>query len=180
MNKRRINRYRKGRSNSGVQFTKYIGIIVLAIVLGYITARFLIAPIIGYDTDVLKLTKLGRGTEAIDEDDAEDDSDSSLKFKQEKEDSTKSSSKQAEHSSEKQKCGSYVLQYGVFSDQVRAEKAVEDLESIGLKATVKKSEEVYKVISETAESKEAALDQLNKIKDQAASIDLGDVFVSKY
>ncbi len=49
---RRKIRKRKSKSdNSRVKIGVFVGIIVLAIVLGFLTARFVIGPIIGYNAD---------------------------------------------------------------------------------------------------------------------------------
>lgn len=55
MNRRRIRRYRNQRRNSGMKFLGIIGIMIIAVICGYLTARFVIAPLLGYDTEVLKL-----------------------------------------------------------------------------------------------------------------------------
>lgn len=74
MKKRKIKRYRNTRRNSGVKFIGIIGIMVLAIVCGYLTARFVIAPLLGYDTEVLKLNFPSKLTALTDrEDKAEDE-----------------------------------------------------------------------------------------------------------
>ena len=55
MNRRRIRKYRTRRGNSGVKFLGITGIMIVAVICGYLTARFVIAPLLGYDTEVLKL-----------------------------------------------------------------------------------------------------------------------------
>ena len=66
MNRRRIRRYRNQRRNSGMKFLGIIGIMIIAVICGYLTARFVIAPLLGYDTEVLKLDLPSKLTAVLD------------------------------------------------------------------------------------------------------------------
>ena len=69
MNRRKIRRYRSQRRNSGVKFLGFVGIMIVAVICGYMTARFIIAPLLGYDTEVLKLDFPSRLTDVFHGDD---------------------------------------------------------------------------------------------------------------
>lgn len=136
MNRRRIRRYQRGRGNSGMHFFTFIGIMIVAIVLGYLTARFVIAPIIGYDTDVLNLNILDKDNNSNED----KDTDQSLSDT------------------------GYALQFGVFSSKSRAEELVDDLKDKGIDADILKRDDKYKVISEILKTKEKAIDSLKEIQ----------------
>ncbi|MDD4377354.1 MAG: SPOR domain-containing protein [Eubacteriales bacterium] len=148
MNRRRIRRYQRGRGNSGMHFFTFIGIMIVAIVLGYLTARFVIAPIIGYDTDVLNLNILDKDNNS--NEDKDKDTDQSLSDT------------------------GYALQFGVFSSKSRAEELVDDLKDKGIDADILKRDDKYKVISEILKTKEKAIDSLKEIQNYK----LDDVFVT--
>lgn len=121
---------------------------IVAIVLGYLTARFVIAPIIGYDTDVLNLNILDKDNNS--NEDKDKDTDQSLSDT------------------------GYALQFGVFSSKSRAEELVDDLKDKGIDADILKRDDKYKVISEILKTKEKAIDSLKEIQNYK----LDDVFVT--
>ncbi len=123
---------------------------IVAIVLGYLTARFVIAPIIGYDTDVLNLNILDKDNNSNEDKDKDKDTDQSLSDT------------------------GYALQFGVFSSKSRAEELVDDLKDKGIDADILKRDDKYKVISEILKTKEKAIDSLKEIQNYK----LDDVFVT--
>lgn len=50
-NRRRVRKRRANREKTKMKFSAVLVIITIAIALGYISARFLIIPILGYNTD---------------------------------------------------------------------------------------------------------------------------------
>ncbi|MGN0733963.1 MAG: SPOR domain-containing protein [Emergencia sp.] len=152
MRKRRVRRYRgarrsrvsrgtgrnHGTGNSMMKFTAIIGIMLVAVACGYGTARFVLAPILGYDTEVLKLDFPSRITSAI----------SSGLGGESKED----------------KSENYALQFGVFRNKDGAIELKNQLISEGIDVTVREEDGKYKVISPLISSKKEALNQLKEIK----------------
>ena len=51
LNRRRVRKRRRPGENSGMKFTVIIVIMMIAVLLGYITARYVIGPLLGYDAD---------------------------------------------------------------------------------------------------------------------------------
>lgn len=167
MKKRKIKRYRNARRNSGMKFIGFIGIMVAAVICGYLTARFVIAPLLGYDTEVLKLdfpSKLtglledrkdaGNQPETdLDEKDTDDGSDGDADEPEAADTAGTGSDEQG-----------YVLQFGIFSSETRAEELASKLRSDGISCSVKKAEEKYRVIGPLISTKEKAVDQLKEIQ----------------
>lgn len=148
MRRRRMRRYRPGKENSMMKLGVIFGIILCAVVCGYLTARFALGPIFGYDTEVLKL-----------------DFPSKLTAQLEKAVGKKSADGSGANDKEKEDKG-YVLQFGVFSSQSGAQTLLNQLDKDGIDAEIKEESGSYKVISETIETKEEALKQLETLKDE--------------
>ena len=53
-----------------MKFLGFAGIMIAAVICGYLTARFIIAPLLGYDTEVLKLDFPSKLTSLLDKDDS--------------------------------------------------------------------------------------------------------------
>lgn len=152
MNKRKIRRYHRQRKNSGVNLLGIVGIMVVAVVCGYMTARFVIAPLLGYDTEVLKLDfpsnlldVFHSDDEQSDEKDAEDGSDEGEKQK----DETDTEKADAD--------GEYTLQYGVFSSKSGAEELAGKLKTEDIDTEIIEADGQFKVISTQRGTKKEAL-----------------------
>jgi len=136
--RRRMRRYRPGKENSVMKFLLILGIILGAVVCGYLTARFALGPLLGYDTEVLKLDFPSKLTAQLsDKGDETDD-------------------KEAEKG--------YVLQFGVFSSQSGAETLQNQLKLNGIETVIEAEQSSYKVVSQVIETKEDALEQLGILK----------------
>jgi len=146
--RRRMRRYRGMKQNSGVKFLGFIGIMISAVICGYLTARFVVAPLLGYDTEVLKLDFPSKMTAFVEKDNQEQKSSSEEVVKDEQTD------------------GSYALQFGVFSSEAGASALVDTLKKKDVVAEVKKIDGQFKVLSETFSSKEEALKALETLKDK--------------
>lgn len=141
MRRRKIRRYRPGKENSVMKFTIVFGIILCAVLCGYLTARYVVGPLLGFDTEVLKLdfpSKLITGLEK---------------------DSTKKEN-------DRMTSEGYVLQFGVFSSESGAETLLDQLKKNDINAKIKEEDGSYKVISDTITTKEEALQQLERLKDE--------------
>ena len=141
--------------NSRVKMSVFLGIILLAILLGFLKARFVIGPIIGYNADESPVQLNSADKTAETEKDAE-------------EAETKQTVKEAE--SEK----GYALQFGVFSTKDSAQKLSDALESKGIKTKIVEADNVFKVISPVLKDKEEALKALSESKEK----EVEDVFIT--
>lgn len=152
MNKRKIRRYHRQRKNSGVNLLGIVGIMVVAVVCGYMTARFVIAPLLGYDTEVLKLDFPSNLLDVFHSDDkqsgekdAEDGSDAG----EEQKDETDAEKADAD--------GEYTLQYGVFSSKSGAEELAGKLKTEDIDTEIIEADDQFKVISTQRGTKKEAL-----------------------
>lgn len=170
MNRRKIRRYRNQRGNSGVKFLGFVGIMIVAVICGYMTARFVIAPLLGYDTEVLKLDFPSRLTDVFSGD--------------EKDDGEKTQSADAggdEESNDDNDAGSdskeegYALQFGLFTTEDRARELVDKLADEGIDARIKKTDGKFKVISPLLDTKDEALKTLKNTE----SDHVDDIFITR-
>lgn len=141
MKRRKMRRYSRGARNSGMKFTGFFAIIIIAVICGYLTARYIIAPFLGYNTDVLK-------------------PDLTAKF----EEMLKEKDRTSEDSDKR-----YALQYGVFSSRESAESLVSKLTNEGKTASIEEVDGNFKVLGEIFDSKEEATKELKELKTQVAS-----------
>ncbi len=140
MRRRRMRRYRPGKENSMMKLGLFFGIILCAVVLGYLTARFALGPLLGYDTEVLKLDFPSKLTARVEE---------------------------AAGKKEENKDGKgYVLQFGRFDAKSGAKTLLSQLENNGIDAEIKEEDGSFIVVSESIDTKEEALKQLEKLKDE--------------
>lgn len=148
MRRRRMRRYRPGKENSMMKLALLFGIILCAVALGYLTARFALGPLFGYDTEVLKLdfpSKLTARLEA---------------------ESGKNSEVESKESDKDKDAKGYVLQFGRFDAKSGAKSLVSQLKKDDIDAEIQEEDGSYRVISESIETKEEALKQLEKLKDE--------------
>ncbi|MCI5533547.1 MAG: SPOR domain-containing protein [Firmicutes bacterium] len=135
----------------------FVGIILLAVVLGFLTARFVIGPIIGYNAD-----------------------ESPVKLEQKDDKSKKTDAEQTEQKASLETGQNqmpeegYALQFGAFSTKDAAEKLAEALRLKGIETKIVEIDDVFKVISPMLDDKEAALKALQESKDK----DVEDVFIT--
>ena len=135
----------------------FVGIILLAVVLGFLTARFVIGPIIGYNAD-----------------------ESPVKLEQKDDKGKKTDAEQTEQTASLETGQNqmpeegYALQFGAFSTKDAAEKLAEALRLKGIETKIVEIDDVFKVISPMLDDKEAALKALQESKDK----DVEDVFIT--
>lgn len=155
--RRKIRKRKTKSENSRMKMGMFVGIILLAVVLGFLTARFVIGPIIGYNADEspVKLEqKDGKGKKT----DAE---------QTEQKASLETGQNQMPEEG-------YALQFGAFSTKDAAEKLAEALRLKGIETKIVEIDDVFKVISPMLDDKEAALKALQESKDK----DVEDVFIT--
>lgn len=174
MNRRKIKRYRNSRRNSGMKFAGIIGIMIAAVICGYLTARFVIAPLLGYDTEVLKLDFPSKMTALIDTWE-NSGNDKENEEQADEESVTEEKKPEKEETSEKpEEETGYALQFGVFTTKSRAEELKSKLSADGITSQIKESENKYKVISSLFDTKEDAVKQLKETKTGLVS----DIFIA--
>ena len=167
--RRRVKKRKTAGQNSRMKFGVFLGIMVLAVIFGYLTARFIVGPMIGYDADESPARIAGDSGK-------ESDQDAKLESGQ---DAEKAGAEQAVDSDEED--GSvptegFALQFGAFSTREAAEKLAASLNSQGISAEIVKADDVFKVISPVVDTKEKALDGLESLSEK----DVEDVFVASF
>ena len=159
---RRKIRKRKSKSeNSRMKMGVFVGIILLAVLLGFLTARFVIGPIIGYNADESPVTL---------KENSEEQKNQAKEEKEEKEEKEASVSSGQEQMPEE----GYALQFGAFSTKDAAEKLAEALRLKGIETKIVEIDDVFKVISPLLADKETALKALQESKDK----EIEDVFIT--
>lgn len=155
--RRKIRKRKTKSENSRMKMGIFVGIILLAVVLGFLTARFVIGPIIGYNAD-----------------------ESPVKLEQKDDKGKKTDAEQTEQKASLETGQNqmpeegYALQFGAFSTKDAAEKLAEALRLKGIETKIVEIDDVFKVISPMLDDKEAALKALQESKDK----DVEDVFIT--
>lgn len=155
--RRKIRKRKTKSENSRMKMGMFVGIILLAVVLGFLTARFVIGPIIGYNAD-----------------------ESPVKLEQKNDKGKKTDAEQTEQKASLETGQNqmpeegYALQFGAFSTKDAAEKLAEALRLKGIETKIVEIDDVFKVISPMLDDKEAALKALQESKDK----DVEDVFIT--
>jgi cell division protein FtsN len=155
--RRKIRKRKTKSENSRMKMGMFVGIILLAVVLGFLTARFVIGPIIGYNAD-----------------------ESPVKLEQKDDKGKKTDAEQTEQKTSLETGQNqmpeegYALQFGAFSTKDAAEKLAEALRLKGIETKIVEIDDVFKVISPMLDDKEAALKALQESKDK----DVEDVFIT--
>ena len=153
INRRRVKKRKRPNENSKMKFTVFLVIMIVAVALGYLTARFVIGPLLGYDADESPI-KIANGGDSKDEE---------------------ASGEEGSAGETEQQSG-YALQFGVFTSKEAAEKLASDLKSKGIETKIIEEDSNYKVISPVVNTKDEAIDELNGIKDK----EVEDVFIASF
>ena len=167
--RRRVKKRKTAGQNPRMKFGVFLGIMVLAVIFGYLTARFIVGPMIGYDADESPARIAGDSGKESDQN-AEQESG---------QDAKKAGTEQAVDPDEED--GSvptegFALQFGAFSTREAAEKLAASLNSQGISAEIVKADDVFKVISPVVDTKEKALNELESLSDK----EIEDVFVASF
>ncbi len=159
--RRKIRKRKPAGENSGVKLSLFLGIILLAVGLGFLTARFVIGPLIGYNAEESPAQELTEEkTKEAEKADADADPDTA-----DPADTTDTAAKIEE---------GYALQFGAFSSKEAAQELSDALQAKGIKTNVVEIDHVFKVMSPITEKKETALQDLAKVKDK----EITDVFIT--
>ncbi|MCI8610075.1 MAG: SPOR domain-containing protein [Firmicutes bacterium] len=158
---------------------------ILAVFLGYLTARFVVGPIIGYDADESPTKIVGQtDKEQDDTKDKKEKKEDEGKTEKDKDKDAKDDSKDkaADKTDDEDQTVSavpaegYALQFGAFSTKEAAESLAEALKGQGIKTEIIKSEDIFKVISPVVDTKKEAIETLETLADK----DVTDVFVTSF
>ena len=117
--RRRVRKRKSRNQNNRVKFTVFLGIIVLAVFLGFLTARFVVGPLIGYDASESP-AKIAGETQKKETDSEKDSKDE------------KNDAEESEASADLVLKDGYALQFGAFSTKEAAEELAEALKSQGI------------------------------------------------
>ena len=129
--RRKIRKRKSTSQNSRMKFTTFLGIIILAVFLGFLTARFVVGPLIGYDA--------GQSPARAASEEKEKETDEETSAEPEK---------------------GYALQFGAFSTEEAAQELADNLKSSGITTEIMKDDDIYKVIGPILSTKEKALEAL--------------------
>lgn len=134
-----------------VNFVPIVVIICLSIFAGYLTAKYVVYPFLGYEPAGLNLNQRAssKETTAPTESTAE----------QTKKGSSPVVEGQVNVESEK----GYALQFGSYSTKAAAQKAVEDLKASGIESKVVEKDGAYKVVGQLFTTKAKAKEALGKL-----------------
>ncbi len=157
--RRKIRKRKSTSQNSRMKFGTFLGIIVLAVFLGFLTARFVVGPLIGYDAG---------------ESPARAASDEKEKESGEKDKKEKKDTDDTEASAGLEK--GYALQFGAFSTEDAAQDLADSLKSSGITTEIIKEEDIYKVIGPILSTKEKALEALASLPQNSVQ----DVFIASF
>lgn len=184
MRERRKRRRRNGfRQKTKVNFTFFLVIISIAVLLGYGSARFIIYPLLGGDG--INLGSFGflsgifdsSGEKASGQDEdlkQESGNGGTAVSPQETQNSTDTKDNKdiiedgldiAAQSESSQTSGGYCIQFGSFSARESAEEMISDLETSGIKAEIVEKDGMFKVVSTLFENREKAVEALGFLKD---------------
>lgn len=166
----RRNRYGRRRPpargrNERIGFNAVLLILTGAVIAGYLTTRFVLYPVLGFEFPSLE-TIWDKYRPAVSEDkDSSEDKTEDSKTETEKqktivEDNTDTSEE------------GYVIQFGSFSTKSAAKERVAEMKSEGVKTSVIKKDDSYKVVGEIFTTKD-------KAKTAMADIDYDGSFVTE-
>ena len=169
-----------------MKFVGIIGIMIMAVFLGYLTAKFVIGPVLGYNADESPIKIAGNESDKSVESEETKSKDNS-KSEEAAAGSTENAEEKtkAEVEEESQEEGSskatvpeegYALQFGVFSTKEAADAMVSSLQAKGIETEIIEADNMYKVISPVIKTKNEALTKLDEVKNQ----DIEDVFIASF
>ncbi len=186
MNRRRRIKRRTpiyGGKKIQVNFAPIVVIICLSICAGYLTAKYVVYPILGYEPAGLSI--LQKETKDAEQDEKKETAETSQV-------TTETSAPQKETAAEKvattaattaaspstkvvedqvdvKQTAGYALQFGSYSTKAAAQKSVEQLKSSGIEAKIMEKDGAFKVVGELFQTKEQAKGALNKMDDSVGA-----------
>ena len=169
--RRKVRKRRSPSENSRMKIVIIAGMVLLAVLLGYLTARFVIGPIIGYDSEKSPVTLFGG-----DEDKDEKVDESSEEDGDETESSVEKDNEKTTGGTELETKKGYALQFGAFSTKEAADELSSKLKEKGINTSVVEIDNVFKVISPIIEKKEDAIKSLESLEGK----EVEDVFIATF
>ena len=169
---------RNMRPKMGVNFSAVFAIIIISILAGYLTTKFVVYPLVG-EGDTSMFTKLygllGKNelkTEEAEPPDRQEEQDGN----QIVEDglTVQDSNTEAEAGENTLESG-YAVQFGSFSSKASAEKMISDLKLNGIDAKILEKDDTYKVIGNVFATKEEAVSAMELVDRDVYS----DIFISE-
>lgn len=178
--RRKIRKRKNKAQNSRMKIAVLGAIILSAIFLGFLTARFVIGPLIGYNADESRVElKQDSTIEGEEEKQSKDKEKQGAAAANTRSNAQAGSDTQAEAAaapdSEMPQEG-YALQFGAFSTKEAAEKLAEALRLKGIQTRIIRTEDAFKVISPVLEDRTAALKALEESKEKDAE----EVFITSF
>lgn len=148
-----------------VNFLPVIVIICLSVCAGYLTAKYVVCPVLGYEPAGLSvLQEKEESTEKKDNKVAEKSSEPEESSSAAQKDSG-SGADVIEDQVKVEQTSGYALQFGSYSTKEAAEKSVKELKSSGIETKVIEKDGAYKVIGEIFDTKDeakAALEEMDE------------------
>lgn len=151
--RRKIRKRKAQAENSRMKLTVITGIMFLAVFLGFLTARFVIGSVIGYNADESEIRL------------ADDSGEDSGETNQEQEQEVSTAPEKG-----------YALQFGAFSTEDAAEEMLKQLGAKGVETEIVRAGDIYKVIGRISGDREEALSALEEIKNK----EITDVFIASF
>lgn len=152
--RRKVRKRKAQAENSRVKLTAFAGIMLLAVFLGFLTARFVIGPVIGYNADESEI-KIAQ------------DSDAENKAEEDDTLTEEANTVPAE---------GFALQFGAFSTEEAARALSDELKSKGIETEIIEAGDIFKVISPVAEDRDEVLKALENAKEKEVT----DVFIASF
>lgn len=154
-----------------VNFVPVIVIICLSVCAGYLTAKYVVYPVLGYEPAGLQIFEQKDSTKA-----EKEQEDAGTKGTGSSEETTQTAASAAAEEGESaasaavigdqertQKETGYAIQFGSYSTKAAAEKSVSQLKQSGITAEVVEKDGAYKVISKLFATKDKAKSELKKM-----------------
>lgn len=163
----RYNRRRpsaRGR-NERIGFNAVLLILIAAVIAGYLTTRFVLYPLLGFEFPSLE-TIWDKYRPSVSE-----DKNSNKDRKEDSRSETKEQKTIVEDKKDASEEG-YVIQFGSFSTKAAAKERTSELKDEGIKTSVIEKDDCYKVVGEIFSTKD-------KAKTAMADIDYDGVFVTE-
>ena len=174
MNRRRKIR-RRPRAYGGkkiqVNFAPVIVIICLSVCAGYLTAKYVVYPILGYEHTVLNILHNKSTQEKKDETKAKEESTTAAPTETTAAptETTAAPTTVVQDKVDVKQTAGYALQFGSYSTKAAAQKSVKQLKSSGINARVLEKDGAYKVVGDLFDTKEKAKAALEKMDESVGA-----------
>ncbi|MCQ4637355.1 SPOR domain-containing protein [Anaerovorax odorimutans] len=176
MNRRRkIKRRPRGYGGKKIQvnFAPIIVIICLSVCAGYLTAKYVVYPILGYEPAGLSILQKKDGEEKKDETQKTEESSAAAQTETTAAptaaETTTAPPAVVEDQVDVKQTAGYALQFGSYTTKEAAQKSVKQLKSSGIKAKVVEKDGAYKVIGDLFDTKEKAKAALEKMDESVGA-----------